>query len=427
MTAGRTHDGVRRLSTWLTLAGAVAFVVLAVVLVPWHPYPGGSLQVPDARSYFTPEQLDRATAYSHIARWLGRASLVVSLVVACLLGFSRFGSAVAARLRGPWWLRTLVLVVLVVVIGRVATLPWGIALQHQQLRYGLSVQSWTSYTGDVVTGTLVTVVASSIALLVLLAVMRRWPRVWPVIASVVLAALVLLGSFVYPVLVQPLFSHVSSLPHGELRTQVMQIADQEGVHLDDVLIADASRRTTQINAYVTGFGSTRRVVLYDNLIDGPPRGEVLSVVAHELGHAKHDDVLIGTMLGVCTAFVAVGALGLVLGPLTRRRRSTTSTHSAEVVPLLLALFALASALSLPVQNTISRQIETRADVVALRTTQDEASFIALQQRLAVSALADPTPPAWSQFVFGSHPTALQRIAVAQRVLGAVSDGRPEGR
>ena len=87
------------------------------------------------------------------------------------------------------------------------------------------------------------------------------------------------------------------------------------------------------------------------------------------------------------------------------------------MPLLLALFAIGSVLSLPVQNTISRQIETRADVTALTVTQDEASFVALQKRLAISSLADPTPPAWSQFVFGSHPTALQRIALAGRVLG----------
>lgn len=422
---------VRRLSVAMALGGAVAFVVLAVVLVPWHPYSGGPLRVPDADTVFTPEQLQRATAHSHAARWLGRTSLVVSLVVACLLGFSRFGPAVSARLRGPWWLRTLVLVVLVTVLGRIATLPFGLALQHQERQYGLSRQSWPAYLQDVAIGALVAAVAASIAILVLLGIIRRWPRAWPAIAGTVLAALVLLGSFVYPVLVQPLFNDFHPLPDGALRTQVMQIAAQEGVRLDDVLVADASRRTTQINAYVTGFGSTRRVVLYDNLVETLPRGEVLSVVAHELGHAKHDDVMIGTLLGVAAAFAGVGVLGLLLGPLTRRRHAGTPTdstvtsaepaavpaNSAGLVPILLALFAIGSVLSLPVQNTISRRIETRVDVVALRVTQDEASFVALQKRLALSSMADPTPPTWSQFVFGSHPTALQRIALAERVLG----------
>jgi len=409
---------VKGVSVAMAAAGAIAFVVLAAVLVPWHPYPGGALHPPAADTVFSPAQIHQASAYSHAARWLGRSSLLVSIAVACLLGFSGFGRAVTARLRGPWWLRTVVLVLLVTVIGRLVTLPFSIALQHQERRYGLSEQSWAAYLSDVAIGTGLAVVATSIAVLALLAVMRRWRRAWPAIAGAVLAVLVLLGSFVYPVLVEPLFNNFHSLPEGSLRTQVMRLAAQEGVRLDDVLVADASRRTTQLNAYVTGFGSTRRVVLYDNLIDGLPRGEVLSVVAHELGHAKHDDVLSGTLLGVAAAFCGVGVLGFLLGPLTRRRYGEAGAHSAELVPLLLALFALASALALPVQSTISRQIETRADVVALTTTHDKDSFVALQTRLAISALADPTPPTWSQFVFGSHPTALQRIALAERVLGS---------
>lgn len=401
---------MKRLSLIMVVAGAVAFVVLAAVLVPWHPFPGGRLHPPPADSVFTQAQIDRATAYSHAARWLGRSSLVVSVVVACLLGFSRFGRAVAGRLRGPWWLRATVLVLLVTVIGRIATLPFAIALQHQQLRYGLSRQSWASYFSDVAIGVGVTVVASAIAVVVLLGIARRWQRAWPAIAGVVIAALVLLGSFVYPVLVEPLFSDFTSLPQGELRSQILQIAAEEHVRLDDVLVVDASQRTTQLNAYVTGFGSTRRVVLYDNLIDELPRGQVLSVVAHELGHAHHDDVLTGTLLGVAAAFLGVGLLGLLVG------RRYAGLRDPAAVPLLLALFAVASVLALPVENTISRQIETRADVDALVTTRDADSFVALQRRLAISSLADPTPPAWSQFVFGSHPTALQRIALAGRVL-----------
>ena len=402
---------MRWLSVAMAAGGGIAFVVLAAVLVPWHPYPGGTLHPPAAQSVFTHEQIARASAYSHVARWLGRSALVVSLVVACLLGFTRFGRAVTARLRGPWWLRAMVLVVIVGVIGRVVTLPLDAALQHQQLRYGLSRQSWAAYLSDAGISTGVSVVATAIAVIVLLAIARRWRRTWPAVAGVVIAALVLLGSFVYPVLVEPLFGNFTSLPQGELRSQIMQIAQQEHVRLDDVLVTDASQRTTELNAYVTGFGSTRRVVLYDNLIDELPRGQVLSVVAHELGHARHDDVLTGTLLGVAAAFLGVGLLGLLVG------RRHGGLRDPAVVPLLLAMFALASFVALPVQNTISRQIETRADVDALVTTQDKTSFVDLQRQLAISSLADPTPPAWSQVWFGSHPTALQRIAVAGRVLG----------
>jgi STE24 endopeptidase len=215
----------------------------------------------------------------------------------------------------------------------------------------------------------------------------------------------MLGSFVYPLLVEPLFNNFESLPDGELRTQILQLADQEHVHVDDVLVADASRRTTTLNAYVSGFGSSRRVVVYDNLLDDEDQRQVLAVVAHELSHARHDDVLTGSLLGAAGALIGVGLLGMVLPGVGEPRR----------VPRVLALLAVASFLASPVQNGVSRRIETRADVDSLRTTQDSEAFIQLQKDLATTSLADPTPYRLSQFWFGSHPTALQRIALAERM------------
>ncbi|MEX0427428.1 M48 family metallopeptidase [Nocardioides sp. DS6] len=398
--------------SWLVLTvGAVAFVVVAWLLIPWHPYPGGPLRLPAADSVFTQAQIDRATAYSHVARWIGRSALVVSVVVACVLGFTRVGRWVTSRLPGPWPVRAVLAVLVVVVVGRLFTLPLEIAFQREERIYGLSSQPWSLWLRDQGVSTGISVVAASLAVLALLACTRRWRRSWPLVAGVLLAVLVVLGSFVYPVLVEPLFNHFTSLPDGPLRTQVMALAQKEGVHVDDVLVADASRRTTTLNAYVTGFGSTRRVVLYDTLLDSTSRREVLSVVAHELGHAKHNDVAIGTGLGAAGALVAVGLLGLIAG-----RRYDGLTDPAAV-PLLLALFVLGSALATPVENVLSRQIETRADVASLVTTRDLDAFVDVQRQLDVRSLTDPTPPAFSQWWFGSHPTSLQRIAIAHRVLG----------
>jgi STE24 endopeptidase len=303
-------------------------------------------------------------------------------------------------------------VVLLEVIGSLVTLVPGIMLRRRQLDVGLSHQAWSGFASDRATSLLVSIVGTSLALLALMACARRWRRMWPAVAGGVLAVLVMLGSFVYPVLVEPLFNHFTSLPEGSLRSDVFALADQQGVKIDDVLVADASRRTTTLNAYVSGFGSTRRVVLYDNLVNDVPRAETLSVVSHELGHAEYDDVLTGSLLGAAGALIGVGLLGVIM----ERRRSRTWIGEPESVPRLLALFAVASFLALPVQNTISRQIETRADVTALRTTKDAGAFVTLQRELALSSLSDPTPASWSQFWFGSHPTSLQRIALARRVL-----------
>jgi STE24 endopeptidase len=222
--------------------------------------------------------------------------------------------------------------------------------------------------------------------------------------------LVLIGSLVYPVLVEPIFNDFEPLRDGAFRSQVLALADQEGVEVDEVLVADASRRTTTLNAYVSGLGTTRRVVVYDNLVEDLPRDEALSVVAHELAHARHQDVLTGSLLGAAGALLGVGLLGLVVGT---RRRPTMADPA--VVPLVLALAALAGFVSTPVQNTVSRQIETRADVDALRATEDPQAFVRMQKELALRSFADPTPPALVQLWFGSHPTTLERIGIAEHL------------
>ncbi len=321
------------------------------------------------------------------------------------------------RLPGPWWARVALGVAACDLAGRLVTLPFGIMLRRQQRDYDLSRQSWGGYAIDVIKGEALDIVVTSLALVVLIGLARRWRHVWPAIAAGLMALLVVLGSFVYPLLVEPLFNEFRSLPDGDLRTGIFRIAGEEGVPIDDVLVADASRRTTTLNAYVSGFGSTRRVVLYDNLVDDLPRDEALSVVAHELAHAKHGDVVVGTTLGAAGAVVGVGLLGLVVGWSRRRSgRDAAAMADVTVVPLLLALMAFGTLASAPVQNGISRQIETRADVDALRTTGDRAPFVELQRQLALRSIADPTPPAWSQWWFGSHPGVLTRVAIADRVI-----------
>jgi len=357
---------------------------------------------------FTAEEIQRAEDFSGAQRYLSWASLAVSLAVACVLGFSRIGARFVERVRGPWWWQVVVAVAALALVGRLAPLPFSIVLRHRALEFGLTNQGWGAYAVDLAKGLGVEVVATSIALVVLVGVARRWPRAWPAAAGLLLAGLVMLGSFVYPLLVEPLFNHFEPLPDGPLRTQILALADAEGVQVDDVLVADASRRTNTLNAYVSGFGSSRRVVVYDNLVDDVDDREILSVVAHELGHARRDDVLTGSLLGAAGVLLGVGLLGLLLG------RKGLGPADPRMVPRVLALLAIAALLASPVQNGISRRIETRADVASLRATDDPVAFAEVQRALARKSLADPTPFAWSQFWFGSHPTTMQRIALAQR-------------
>ncbi len=401
----------RRSALGVVALGAVAFAVIAVACVPWHPVPGGRLPATDPTNFFTPQEIARGEDFARWARVWSWSSLAASLLVASILGFSRLGRALVERLPGRrWWIQVPLVVAALEVIGRLVTLPFAVALRQHVLDYGLSNQAWGAYAVDLAKSEAVDVAVTSVALIVLVGCARRWPRTWPAVAGGLVAAMVLLGSLAYPLTIEPLFNSFTSLEDGALRTQILDLADREGVEVDDVLVADASRRTTTLNAYVSGFGSTRRIVVYDNLVQDLGQDETLSVVAHELAHARHEDVLLGTALGAAGAALGVGLLGLLVPG--RRGGGVSDPRS---VPRVLVLVALASLLSSPVQSGISRQIETRADVDALRATQDPEAFVSLQQELVRRSAADLTPPAWSQLWFGSHPTALMRIALAERM------------
>ncbi|MCW2753290.1 MAG: peptidase [Marmoricola sp.] len=404
-----------RLSLVVSVLTAGSVVVLSAVLIPWHWLPGQHVHAVAASSVFSLAQIGRAERVSWALRQSSWANLVLGLAVASGLGFTGLGSRLMARLRGPWWLRVAWGTAVVSLAGVLVQLPFGVRIQRVEVAEGLSTQSWSGWLVDQATGYLVTVVFTAIALLAIMAVARRAPRAWPAWAAAAAAVLALVGSFAYPVVVEPLSNHFTSMAPGPQRADIFTLAKVEHVHISDVLVADASRRTTTLNAYVSGFGSTRRVVVYDTVLTQLTRPEIDSVVAHELGHARHQDVLVGTILGALGSAFGVGLLGLVFSnPALLRRARVSGIADPRAVPLLLALVAIGALVVSPIQNTMSRAVEARADLASLDATRDPATFIEMQRRLALSALADPTPPGWSQFVFGSHPTPLQRIGMARQ-------------
>jgi STE24 endopeptidase len=180
------------------------------------------------------------------------------------------------------------------------------------------------------------------------------------------------------------------------------------VDVGEVYRVDASRRTTGANAYVNGLGHTKRVVLYDNLLNDFSPDQVQSVVAHELGHVKHRDVPRGLLW---LAIVAPAGM-LVIQRLTERLAPPGAGRGPAVLPAAVLSIAVVSFfLNLPA-NALSRQVERSADGHALHLDGDPAAFIAVERKLALQNLGDPNPPDWLQLVFGTHPKTVERIGYA---------------
>ena len=194
-----------------------------------------------------------------------------------------------------------------------------------------------------------------------------------------------------PVLLAPAFNRFDELPAGKTRSQILRLGERAGVEIGNVYRVDASRRTTGLNAYVTGLGSTKRVVIYDNTLRELDAGELDSLVAHELGHVKGDDILRGIAWVALVAPLGVLFVQLASGALARR--SGDDPRSPAALPALALSMALALLVLGSVSAQLSRRVEARADSFALEQTGDPQALIGLQQRLAVTNVADPDPPA----------------------------------
>ena len=402
---------------WIAvLVLSLAFVAMVIVFTPWDPLPGADIERAPIDEFFTDAQVSRSNDFFDLVKWASWANLLLGLGTAVVLGFTPMGrrlvDAVRRRVR-RWWLQVIVLSLVVLLIARLVTLPGSIWIQHVSQDYGLSTQTWSAWLIDVAKSWSIYAAIVTIALLALIGLARRFTRTWFVPASIGAAVLVVALSFAYPVVIEPAFNEFTPLSDGPLRTDILDLAERSNVEVSDVLVADASRRTTALNAYVSGFGASKRIVIYDNLLESASDREVELVVAHELGHASTDDVLVGTFEGAIAAALAVVALFLVLRPeLLRKPTGAGSVGDPAIVPVLLGLVVIVGFLASPIQNGLSRQVEARADAHSLDLTDDPETFIAIQQRLATTNLSHLEPNPILSFWFNSHPPTLDRIGMA---------------
>jgi STE24 endopeptidase len=238
-----------------------------------------------------------------------------------------------------------------------------------------------------------------------LAVIRRSPRRWWIPGSAAIVGVSTLMVFLAPVVIDPLFNKFEPLPDGRLRTEVLQLAGRAGVDVGQVYRVDASRRTNATNAYVWGIGGTKRVVLYDTLIRDFPDDQVRSVIAHELSHVVHKDVL----RGLFWLAIVAPAGTLLVKELAERFAGGRPLGTPTALPALALSAALVSFAQSTAGNALSRRVEARADTYALDLTHDPAAFVGLTRSLTVTNIGDPSPAALTQFFLGTHPTTMQRI------------------
>jgi STE24 endopeptidase len=406
----RTVFSVRR-TVGLPIALVAAVVVAEAAVLVLRPRDLGPAPLPvEARAYFSSGQLEKAEAFRSGQLWLYGATLLIEAGVLILVVRRPPERLRRAGRRHPVLAGAAAAAALSVAVG-LAPLPVSAIAQERARDVGLVTQSWLGWAGDVAKSQAIGALFAAGGGALLIVGMRRFGRRWWIPGAAVVVAFGVIITYAGPVVLDPLFNTFKKLPGGQTRSDVLGLARRAGVDVGQVYEIDASRRTSAANAYVNGIGHTKRVVLYDTLLRKFTPAEIDSVVAHELGHVKHRDVPRGLLW---LAIVAPAGM-LVVQRLTERlapeARLGRGAGPAVLPAAALSIALVAFVINIP-GNAMSRRIEASADAYSLEIDGNPAAMIGLERRLAIQNVADPDPPDWLQFIFGTHPKTVQRIGAA---------------
>jgi STE24 endopeptidase len=375
---------------------------------------------------FAPDQVERARRYHRPLYAAALAGLALELGLAALLAFGSLGGRLFGLLAGwPWWAQAVCFTALLESLLTLVRLPlaiWSGLLRER--RFGFSTQSAVAFAADRAKAFALGLVLSAAGLAGLIWLARLSPAAWPLLAAAAGSACVLALSLLGPLLIEPLFNRFTPVADAPLAAALAALAERAGLPIREVLVADASRRTRKANAYVSGLGATRRLVLYDTLLAEVSRRELELVLAHELGHRRARHLLLGTLLGMA----GLGGFVAALWALLRWRALDTALGvprgAADPRVAAFVLFAglAAELLVAPFGAALSRRFEREADRFSLELTGDLEAFETTHRLLAQKNLADLDPPRAIYLAFFSHPTPLERIAAARRLAAGPGAG-----
>ncbi|MDR3271209.1 MAG: M48 family metallopeptidase [Peptococcaceae bacterium] len=364
--------------------------------------------------YFTLVEVTQGRVYHVVQNITFAVALLVQgglLAYLILFGTAkRLGSYCEDSFGG--WGGLLGFVICIWLVQQVALLPFNYLMSYVwPVRWGLSEQTHLAWFSDYLIMGGLDMIMTLLGGALLFWLMDRLPRFWWLIGAVGLSAWIALQSYIWPVVVAPLFNTFTPLQDPVLTQMVDDLAAKADVPIDQILVMDASRQTNSANAYFAGLGNTKRVVLYDTLLRDYSLDEIRAVMAHELAHWTLHHIRKGILLG-SLGFLMIGYLLSLALP---RERRWSAWNRGEIWVRVLFFVLCISWLASPIENAFSRQMEAEADRTAISYTQDVDAAIRLHQKLAVKNLAEVAPPALLKWMSETHPPALERIELLEQM------------
>jgi STE24 endopeptidase len=370
--------------------------------------------VAEVRANFTPEN----RAYSR-SRWTYAFLDALYGLAACLFTLSTGLSArirdLAHRVSGRRYVRALVYVAIFSLLTFVLSFPLAyaedFALEH---RYQLSNQSFGGWLGDQGKALLIQVIFLGVIPIAMLAYRRieTSPRRWWLWFSCLSLPFITAAVLIQPLVIEPAFNKFTPLKDEHLRASILAEAARAGIPARRVDQVDKSAQTNKYNAYVSGFGPSQHVVIWDTTLKGMDEREILFVTGHEIGHYVLHHIWKGIGFISLLSFLFVWLTWGIATPLARRfgpRWGFTGLHDLASMPMLIGVLTLVVTVLAPVFNWYSREVEHQADVFACEITHDNDAGARAFIKLGTQNRSNPEPPGWAKWALYDHPPLVERV------------------
>jgi STE24 endopeptidase len=367
----------------------------------------------DPHTFMTQQQIDKAESLSRLG------SLVFFLIPPLRIGLLLLLLGVSVRFRSlaeGWFRRSFLqiaaFVCLFLLLMDVLFLPIDYVLFRTYLYYGISNETLGMFVTDHLKDYVINVIGSIVMVCIFYAVLKRSPNRWWLWFWLISIPLLLFVQFIQPVVMDPLYNDFQPLQNQQLKHDILALAAKSGIPADQVYEVNMSERTNAINAYVNGIGGNARIVLWDTMLAKLNKDEILSVMAHEMGHYVEKHIYWGILYGISLSLLG---FWLAFHALRYAVRSWGSfwgirgLRDLAALPILLMLVTAMNFVSAPAQNGFSRVIEHRADMYEMKMIGNGDAAIRAFQKIAKENLSPVTQPKWVQWFRGSHPTIVERI------------------
>lgn len=360
---------------------------------------------------YTPEKRDAQRKYQRVNIRFGALTNTISLAYSLTMlfvGFAWLNNNILLLTQNPLW-HTLLFFLVYITLSSLIDLPSSAYDTFSiEARFGFNKTKPATFLKDSVVSWLLSLVMQGVLMSVLV-LGYIWQPDWLwLIAWVVVSIIVIFINLFYPQIIVPLYNKQIPLVEGELRNAIVEFANKVGFKVENIYVMDSSKRSTKANAYFTGWGSKKRVVLYDTLLEQLTNEEIVAVLAHEIGHEKHHHTLRGMMSALAKMLLLFVLLGIIIKyDDFALAIGCEPTFVAKFIVFMMLYQPISMLLSV-ISNVISRHHEYQADKFAKDNGMADVLISSLK-KLTINDLGNPLPHPLNVFLTYSHPTLSQRI------------------